>query len=60
MVDAKAVSVPADPHVALAPSETDDEQPSNVPYQEAVGSLVFLADVSRPDLAYTVNLLSKY
>ena len=32
----------------------------NVPYREAVGSLMFLAIVSRPDIAYSVNLVSKY
>lgn len=33
---------------------------SNVPYHEAVGSLMFLTVVSRPDLSYAVNLVSKY
>lgn len=57
---AKPVSVPADPHVILSPSEINNEKPSNVPYQEAVRSLVFLAAVSRPDISYAVNLVSKY
>lgn len=60
MVDAKALSVPADPHVTLSPSKIDDEKTNNVPYREAVGSLVFLAAVSRPDIAYAVNSVSKY
>ena len=59
MIDAKVVSVPADPHVVLSPSEIDDEK-SNAPYREAVGSLVFLASISRPDIAYAVNPVSKY
>lgn len=60
MIDAKVVSVPADPHVTLSSSEIDDEKSNNVPYREAVGSLVFLASVSRPDIAYAVNVVSRY
>ena len=60
MADAKTVSVPADPHAALSPDEENDGKTSNVPYREAVGSLVFLAAVSRPDIAFSVNSVSKY
>lgn len=60
MSEAKAVSVPADPNVTLQPVDSGDESPSNVPYREAVGSLMFLAIVSRPDIAYAVNLVSRY
>ncbi|XP_039315491.1 secreted RxLR effector protein 161-like [Solenopsis invicta] len=59
MADAKSVCVPADPNVVLYPVEDEDECVS-VPYREAVGSLMFLAVVSRPDIAYAVNLVSKY
>lgn len=60
MRDAKPVSVPADPHVILNPIENDDAKSSNAPYREAVGSLVFLAAVSRPDIAFAVNSVSKF
>lgn len=60
MANAKTVSVPADPHAALSPTEENDGKLSNVPYREAVGSLVFLAAVSRPDIAFAVNSVSKY
>ncbi|KAM0736959.1 Retrovirus-related Pol polyprotein from transposon TNT 1-94 [Formica fusca] len=59
MLDAKPVSVPADPNAVLCPAEDEDEC-DNVPYREAVGSLMFLAVVSRPDIAFAVNSVSKY
>lgn len=54
MKDSKGVSVPADPNVVLYPVESDKELENSVPYREAVGSLMFLAIVSRPDIAYAV------
>lgn len=60
MANAKTLSVPADPHVMLAPYQDGEERSSNVPYREAVGSLVFLAAVSRPDITYAVNSVSKF
>lgn len=32
----------------------------NIPYREAIGSLMFLTIVSRPDITYAVNFLSRY
>lgn len=55
----KTVSVPADPHTILYPVKEDDKSIS-VPYREAVGSLVFLASISRPDIAFAVNIVSKF
>lgn len=60
MSDAKNVSVPIDPHVVLHPACEDDETVENVPFREIVGSLMFLATVSRPDIVYAVNSVSKY
>lgn len=59
-IDMKTLSVPVDPHATLSPSEQNDEELSNMLYCEAVGSLVFLATVSRPNTAYAVNSVSKY
>lgn len=60
MNKAKAVSVPADPHVILEPLESNETKLCNIPYREAVGSLMFLAIVSRPDIAYAVNSVSRF
>lgn len=59
MINAKAVSIPFDPHVTLYPASQDDNKPY-VPYREAIGSLIFLSTVSRPDIAFAINALSKY
>lgn len=60
MSDTKPVSVPADPHAALSPVQCESEIDNSSPYREAVGSLMFLAVVSRPDIAYAVNTVSKF
>lgn len=59
MHNAKVVSVPADPHTILYPVEADEKKVI-VPYREAVGNLVFVSSVSRPDITYAVNSVSKY
>lgn len=59
MCDAHTISVPADPHVVLE-KVLDDEGIHNVPYREAVGSLLFVSMVSRSDVAYAVRLVSRY
>ena len=60
MGDAKSLSVPADPHVALNPVVEGEEKAEKVPFREAVGSLMFLAIVSRSDIAYAVNSVSRF
>lgn len=60
MVDAKAVSIPADPHAVLSPVETEGKIDNLSPYREAVRSLMFLTVVSRPDLAFAVNTVAKF
>lgn len=60
MNNAKTVSVPADPNVVLTPVTCDSDVRIDIPYREAVGSLLFAAIISRPDIAYAVSNVSKY
>lgn len=60
MIDAKVVSILADPHAVLSPVENEGEIDNRSPYQEAVWSLMFLTVMSRPDLAFAVNTVAKF
>lgn len=58
--DSKPISVPADPNTNLAVNEVDKNCTGEVPYRQAVGSLMFAAIVSRPDISYAVGVVSRY
>lgn len=61
MEEAHAVAIPADFHQELSLQNVDKkEEAINVPYKEAVGSLLYLAMVTRPDIAYAVHAVSQY
>lgn len=65
MSDANPVSTPMDCNQVLtremcAKNDDDVEKLKNVPYQEVIGSILYLAQVSRPDIQYAVNKLSQF
>jgi hypothetical protein len=65
MEEAKGISIPVDPNVKLSklmsPSNDAERMSmSQVPFSELIGSLQFLANVTRFDIAFSVNLLSRY
>ena len=63
MADCKALStpMPTDTVRILCRSIRGKEQPPpTVPYRELVGGLMYLSIVSRPDIAYSVGILSRY
>ncbi|KMQ87096.1 retroelement pol polyprotein [Lasius niger] len=65
MMDAKGISTPAESHMylskSMAPEDDDGKQAmAKIPFREAVGSLMFAACVSRPDIMFAVSVVSRY
>ena len=56
------VSTPCDPHVPLShPPAGDTDAPiPHFPYQEIVGSLLYLATHSTPNIAHAVSVVAQY
>ncbi|OJT15351.1 Retrovirus-related Pol polyprotein from transposon TNT 1-94, partial [Trametes pubescens] len=63
--DAKPVSTPMDPHIALTSAQSPSTPAEigamrDVPYREAVGSLMYASLGTRPDITYAVSILSRF
>eukprot|EP00795_Rhopilema_esculentum_P016954 gene16954-8450_t len=59
MTDCKPASTPAEKNLTLLP-RNEDEKPPYFLYRQAVGSLVYLATATRPDLSWIVSKLSQH
>ncbi|XP_057671164.1 uncharacterized protein LOC130902899 [Diorhabda carinulata] len=59
MLESKAVSTPLDNSGNLSNVEGETCDPK-IPYQELIGSLMYLAVMTRPDISHAVSLLSQY
>src|SRR6201999_1863396 len=62
--DAKPTSTPLPLGVKLGkefcPADPEEfEDMRNVPYREAVGGLMYIANGTRPDIAYATNILAR-
>jgi len=57
MIDAKPISIPMQPRTDVTTAEESDEK---FPYQEVVGSLIYLTTLTRPDLAFAVGFLARF
>lgn len=61
MWNSKPVSTPSDVNQKLSATMcAEGEEIDNIPYQEAVGSLLYLAQGTRPDIAFAVNDVSRF
>jgi hypothetical protein len=65
MADCKTIGAPTDINVKLSTSQSpqsDEERAEmvKIPYQNAIGSLMYAMIGTRPDIAYSVGVLSKY
>lgn len=60
LVDAKKVSTPADPNVKLCKNDEVSKSVDPVLYQSMVGSLLYVATATRPDISQAVGVVSKF
>lgn len=65
MQDCNSMSTPADLNLSLSVKdspvhESEKQEMRKISYREAVGSLMFIAIVSRPDIMYSVNQVSRF
>jgi len=65
MEDAKPVSTPLDPNLKITKDmcpTTEDErrEMTKRPYRELIGGLIYLANATRPDIAFAASALSRF
>ena len=64
MADCKPAPTPAEAKLKLrkqaeSAREEEKETMQKIPYREAIGSLMYAAVISRPDIAFIVSQLAK-
>lgn len=60
MSDAKHVSVSIDPRSIASIMDDKGIKSGEYPYRAVIGSLIFLSQLTRPDITFGVNILSRY
>ena len=60
MTEANIVSTPIDLSVKLQKDDKHSKQADPVLYQSIIGSLLYAAIATRPDIAYAVGVVSKF
>lgn len=60
MVEANPVVTPLEVGMKLANEEVKENNPSELPYRELVGALMYAAVATRPDIFYAVSFLAQF
>lgn len=60
MMNANTVSTPADTFAFEMVEDNETSSSTNFPYRAAVGSLMYLAVGTRPDISYALGVVSRY
>lgn len=60
MTDANPVASPLEPGLKLGAASDEDDGHEALPYRELIGSLMYLAICTRPDISFAVSYLSQY
>lgn len=60
LIEANTVTTPADPNVKLQKIDNESGKVDQVSYQSMVGSLLYAAVATRPDIAFAVGVVSKF
>ena len=65
MTECNSISTPLDPNQVLSKcmepaNEEEEDEMKRIPYQEAVGSLIYAANCCRPDIAHAVGVVSRF
>lgn len=58
--DCKPVNTPLDMNTKIKGSTEEGKILHDIPYQEAIGCLLYISQVTRPDISFAINMLSKY
>jgi hypothetical protein len=63
--NAHPISTPLDPGISLTDTQSpthssEIEEMRNIPYKQLIGSLLYIARMTRPDITFAVSLLSRF
>lgn len=60
MNDCKSVRTPMDMNANIHKNSEENKILHDIPYQEIIGCLLYISQVTRPDISFVINMLSKY